>query len=371
MANISIPTSVAGISLPGNLGQGAKGPLSVLFGGKGADTYNYPSDLATDPSKNHYVQFLVKEIVPAGYSSSAATSKGSQLNLSGAGQALSSVGGSISGGTGLFSGVTDSIGKSISEVGGFFQNNSLSISPQTTQAKAYISLYMPDTLNATYSATYDTLSLTNDLGSTAQTARMISSAAPGAVDAIKSGDSGSMMNFAGQSPEAIALAASLGGGAASALGIEAGALRDVLLKGKGYAINPQLQMLYRGTDFRSFQLSFTFTPKSQAESDTVKRIVDTFKYHHAPSLQAGKSDSNDSMFLIPPSIFNVQFKIGQEENQYLPKYGDLVLRNITVDYAPNGFAAYETGAPVQSTLTLDFQETVVLDRDKIAKGTLR
>ena len=73
MAVISIPTSVAGVSLPGQLGQIAKGPLAALYGGKGVQTLKYPSDLATDATKNHYVQFSIKEVIPAGYSTTSST----------------------------------------------------------------------------------------------------------------------------------------------------------------------------------------------------------------------------------------------------------------------------------------------------------
>ena len=69
MAIISIPTSVAGVALPGSLGNLAKGPLSSLFAGNGVSTLQYPSDLATDPSRAHYIQFSIKEIVPAGWNS--------------------------------------------------------------------------------------------------------------------------------------------------------------------------------------------------------------------------------------------------------------------------------------------------------------
>jgi hypothetical protein len=65
MAIISIPTSVAGVSIPGQLGKLATGPLSALFGSPGLKTVSYPQDLATDATKSHYVQFSIKEIIPA------------------------------------------------------------------------------------------------------------------------------------------------------------------------------------------------------------------------------------------------------------------------------------------------------------------
>ena len=92
MAVVSIPTSLGGVSLPGALGKLASGPLSSLYSNSGLDTYNYPRDLATDPSKSHYVTFSIKEIVPAGFTSSngQSTSGDSVKPLSNADAALGS-----------------------------------------------------------------------------------------------------------------------------------------------------------------------------------------------------------------------------------------------------------------------------------------
>jgi hypothetical protein len=403
MAVISIPTSVAGVSLPGQLGQIAKGPLSALYGGKGVQTLKYPSDLATDATKNHYVQFSIKDVIPAGYFGGASkfTTPGQSINLSGIAQAAGALGGAISDGIksvtasaaseggltgkaltatqeGIGQIADSATGKQFSEFGstiGKYIPTSLQISPTTTQAKAYISLYMPDTLTAQYSADWQEMSL-GDMGAGISTLRMIDQLATnaGQQGAFTSASNlgKSLGNLASTDPAVTATVASIM--SASGIGsnlIDAKVIGDVVLKGQGYAINPQLQMIFRGVGFRSFQLSFMFTPKSLDESREVDNIIKTFKYHFSPGLQAGKTDSTQSMFLTSPSIFNVQFKIGQNENQYVPKYGDCVLSDIDVNYAPNGFAAHENGAPVQTTLNLTFKEIVIVDRDKISKGTLR
>ncbi len=385
MAVISIPTSVAGVSLPGPLGQIAKGPLAALYGGKGVQTLKYPSDLATDATKNHYVQFSIKEVIPAGYSTTGPTTPGQSINLNGIAQATGAIGEAISNGIKsaasgssettqeLIGRATEGVGDGYKKIGEYIPT-SLQISPTTTQAKAYISLYMPDTLMAQYSADWQEMSL-GDMGTGISTLRMIDQLATnaGQQGTFTSGDLGkSLGNLASTDPAVTATVANLLG--ASGIGsnlIDAKVIGDVILKGQGYAINPQLQMIFRGVGFRSFQLSFMFTPKSLEESTEVDDIIKTFKYHFSPGFEAGKTDSTQSMFLTSPSIFNVQFKIGQNENQYTPKYGDCVLTDIDVNYAPNGFAVHENGAPVQTTLNLTFKEIVIVDRDKIAKGTLR
>ena len=366
MAIISIPTSVAGISIPGQLGKFAQGPLASLFGGDGKNVsvHSYPSDLAKDATKLHYVQFLIKEVVPAGYNTeNAALIDGTSIGVKG-------IGGAITTASNSFEKFLDplvnnelvrnaiSFAGSAGNVIGEALTKGLKITPQTTQPKAYISLYMPDTLTAQYNASYDQLSLTSDIGEIASTLRTVDSA-------VQKVQSNSGTPIASQ-PETIAIASKVGGllglGGAENIG-------KLLLKGEGYAINPQMQMIFRGVDMRTFQLSFTFTPKSKKESDEVDAIISMFKFHYAPRLEAGKSTSNESMFLVQPSLFNVLFKINSKENKYLPKYGDCVLTSIDVNYAPNGWASYKDGAPVQTQLNLQFQEIEVLDRDKLDQGS--
>ena len=391
MAIISIPTSVAGVSLPGQLGNLAKGPLNALFAGTGVETLKYPSDLATDPTKSHFVSFSVKEIVPAGFTSSNGTIDGNSLGLGGLVRATSAIGKAISSASGA-SGLTGLLSAGINlsstlsnlgnEVGSYLDSaatslgqgvtKGLSITPRTTNPRAVISLYMPDTLIASYNSQYNTLDLATDTG-IVQSLRQISQLAGktiggldfGSLDGFKK-SAVSAGNFISTDPNALDLVTKLAGSK-----FNIGQTGTVLLKGRGYAINPQVQMIYQGVSLREFQLSFVFTPKSADDSRQIDAIIRMFKYHSLPSLQAGSQTSTDSMFLVAPSIFNVDFLINSKQNIYLPKYGDCVLENIDVNYAPNGFAAFDSGAPVQTTLTLSFKETEILDKQKIKSGSLR
>jgi len=392
MAVISIPTSFSGISLPGSLSQVANGPLSALYAGVGVDTYRYPLDLATSSTKSHYVQFLVKEVIPTSYTGSTTGAiKGASVgvpNLGSAAQdaaksvsdATSNIGNEIDSLTGskTASQTTQTLSDGINTVGTTINNvvsQGIQISPTTTQSSAVISLYMPDTLTAQYASTYDDMSL-NDIGSAFTTLRAINQIAGKNVDT--SGSSfldkakntlKSVGNIMSTEPAVITLLSKAGDFfGAQNIGINASALGDVLLKGEGYALNPQLQMIYRGIGLRSFQLAFTFTPRSASEAAEVDNIITRFKYHFSPSLQAGSTTSTDSMYLVQPSIFNITFNINGAENRYLPKYGDCVLTDIDVNYAPNGWSSHSDGAPVQTQLTLQFKETEILTRNKLMNG---
>lgn len=390
MAILSIPTSIAGVSIPSGLFN-PNSPLALLYGGLGVQTYKYPSDLATSPSKSHYVQFSISEIIPAHYAGGGQVPlneelvEGESVGLPGFGGLIKEVE-SMSGeqstwtesSTGLYELTEESGG------GGFFSEvvtKGLKVTPTRTKPKAFVSLYMPDTMNAQYNSTYDELRLT-DLGSSINTLRTLDqlaqrrsqiggsimdayNSAGGGVSGIMSGLK-QVGNIVSTDPAAISLITK--GVLGRIPGVNGGALEDVMLKGQGYAINPQLQMIYRGIGLRSFQLSFVFTPNSQGEANEVNYIVNLFKYHFAPTLISAKEVSSDSMYLVPPSIFNVEFMIDGKENPFLPKYGNCVLTDIDINFAPNGWAAYDDGAPIQTTLTMTFKETEILDKLKIQKG---
>ena len=418
MAIISIPTSVAGVALPGSLGNLAKGPLSSLFAGNGVQTLQYPSDLATDPSRAHYIQFSIKEIVPAGWTSTNGVVSGTKIGLGGlkaAGvYAASSIGSAASSANQLLvqnsttaaavedvaSNVAGSVGNAASSatsavasglnsftnalglgslsslfsagadifsstVVGQTLKEGLSISPQTTNPRAVISLYMPDTLNAGYHSSYDEPSLEEAFGSTIQGLRSLSKTA----GQLAQGET--IKSVVSSDPAAINLQAKAAGALTGLAGGNAQTTQALVLQAQGYAINPQVQMLYRGIALRSFQLSFIFTPKSADETEQVDKIISMFKYYSSPALQAGAQTQTDSMFLIPPALFNVNFMINNGENRYLPKYGDCVLDSLEVNYAPNGWSSFESGAPVQTTLSLGFRETQIIDKTKLQNGDLR
>jgi hypothetical protein len=403
MAIISIPTSVGGVALPGKLGSIASGPLSALFGSKALTTFNYPTELSTDATKAHYVQFSIKEVVPAtikdenqganlavpltGVAKVSAGAVGTAVDsVVNSNPTISNLAGDITEGINSFTQKTSSVFSNIlsqSELGKFTQQvgesvatgikttleKGLAITPPVKKLKSVISLYMPDTLNATYSASYGEVSLRNALGNTLNSLRAIDQIAQTAAGAANGGGIDAktgkkVFDAVSSDPNVINKVVQ---GTKNLLGGGDG-LAEILLQGQGYAINPQMQMIYEGLPMRSFQLSFVFSPKSQQEAAIVNQIIHTFKYHAAPSLTPGATVSSQSMFLIPPSIFNVKFFIKDKENQFLPKYADCVLENIDVNFAPNGFAAHTDGAPVQTTLSLQFKEIEIVDRARLETG---
>lgn len=309
MAIISIPTAIGGVTIPGFA---INGPLGALFGNKfGRQDLAYPRDLQS-ATRGHYIQFTINEIEPASYEQIKNKLIGSAKNvLSGAIDAVTN-----------YEDTKNSVTK-------FFQDpNSMTKFINLTQPKkrtaGTISLYIPETVNFTYAAQYDKLSLATAL----QQTPIIGKAAKTVLQPLSEGPA------------------------------------RLLLRSQGYAFNPQQQILFDGIDFRTYQMAFIFTPYSKQEADTVQSIIRQFKFHAAPRLATGSA----GMFFVPPSTFTPKFFFNGRENTKVNKITESVIENIDVNYAPNGFTTQSDGSPTQIMLTINFKEIELLTRDRIQQG---
>ena len=368
MANITIDTISRGPEL--------KGPLAVLDNSdkNSLSILKYPSNLgnkADSNEKKHWVTFRIYDIEPAGLKSAAsglannntvlaisnstATAVAAGAAVLGAGlgvaAALNKKGTSTEKGLGLAAGAGTAVVGLLAAAG---LGTGFTVDPPTSSTKSIISLYMPDSLVARYDAQYDEMSLTKDLGTAVTTLRAIDST-------LNAGGGG---NGITGNPAAVQAAVGL---LPNVPGVDIGNLGTLLQRAQGYALNPQLQMVYRGTGLRTFNLSFTFTPKSRDEAQAVNNIINQFRFYASPSLgqRIGGTvgATTNSMFLIPPSLFDVEFYVNGDRSKYLPRYGRCILDNVDVNHAPNGFAAYDDGSMVQTTLELAFKEMDILTRD--------
>ena len=124
---------------------------------------------------------------------------------------------------------------------------------------------------------------------------------------------------------------------------------------------------------REFQFDFMFYPRDEKEALEVQKIIERLRFHQAPEFaKMSLSSATTEAFLMPPSQFDIRFYYGGSENINLPPISTCVLKSIDVNYAPNGWSAYEvpgepaslgrTGMPVATQLTLQFQETTYLTK---------
>ena len=365
---ISIPTSVAGISIPGAV----NGPLNLLYGNKYDKTnYRFPRDVGSNPTRQHVILFTIKEPDPIQF--------GTVLQQTGEATADLAI---IAGRTSLTAGTQFAAGQK--------QEGITTVVTATKEAKPAaeklaegvnsltnpklnrkngdsIALYIPDTVNVTYSADYnDKFNLTDALGKP----YFLAQGAVSLYNTFKNFMNEPVVNTinkAGNDPFVVKKIAEVLS-TRSDKNPTGTNLTDIALNKGGFALNPQVQVLFEGIGFRNFQFDFLLTPYSQEESDTIKKIIEKFKYASAPEINRNGVFSQ-GLFMQIPNTFEIEFLYKGARNTNVHRIGESVLTNVNVDYAGAGsWATHNDGSPVQIRLTLQFTETIIIDKNKIKEG---
>ena len=78
-------------------------------------------------------------------------------------------------------------------------------------------------------------------------------------------------------------------------------------------------------------------------------------------------------FLTLPSTFDIHYMFQSEdgkasENDFYNRIATCVLKTVNVDYTPGGVKSFADGAPTQITMSLNFMETELLTKERIAAG---
>jgi hypothetical protein len=368
------------------------GPLAALFASESGsplsvtNTFRYPLDIG-NYDKGHYMVFHIYQQNNSQYkgikrspeqetlrnykgASKPSTSFASQINSK-----IDSAVNSFTKGKTLF-------GKEISTS---FGSSSASVSKQNFSKDQYVDsvkdienksllqttkltsdsivLYMPDTVNFDHSQGYGDLQLGNEKGGKAMNV---------AKSILDSKKEGSAVNKTG---DAALVAAAQALQSVAAKGIGEGSATAGAFLALGGVNNPMLEMIYQSPSFREFTYEFLFYPRDEREALEVQNIIERFRFHQAPEVDAGSS----GLLLIPPSQFDIQFYYGGKPNPNIPSIGRCVMTNIQVNYAPNGWSAYEmpgendprlgrTGMPTAIQMTLSFKETVIITKQAFRTG---
>ena len=246
----------------------------------------------------------------------------------------------------------------------------------TRLTKESVALYMPDTLMYNHTQNYDQASLGLAGGiATAAKSMLDEYQKNNPTNAESKQNAANKAAMKGLSELAGAGAVKGAGVAASLLGGDAATGRAAAIAAVGMIANPMLEMVYQSPNFRTFQFDFMFYPRDEQEAIQVQNIIDRFKYHQAP--EYGGDGEGRSLTLRPPSEFDIKFYYGAGENPNIPGIAPgSVLTTIDVNYAPNGWSAYEvpgeniaslgrTGMPTAIQLTLQFTETMILTKSDL------
>ena len=375
-----------------------KGPLSALFEGEVTNTFRYPMDVG-NYDKAHYMVIHIFQQKNSQFDG-IQQDKGSAPSVAkdeatpGSVRGLPNIKEKFSSAINskidsAFSSVNTAVGGKLSffkaskpafsstEAAKATNNNALYVDKvhsiekskfidTTKRTTDSIALYMPDTLQFTYSQAYENLEMGKDLAG--QTFKV-------AVDQHQKLKNGEETNVTGALMTAVAVGAIKAG---SALTGSTATEKAGIFKVLEGVLNPMLEMLYSSPDFRSFTFEFMFYPRDEREALEVQNILERLRFHQAPEID----DSSAGVLLIPPSEFELQFYYAGKPNPNIPPIARCVLTNISIDYAPNGWSSYEmpgefspalgrTGMPSAIRLTLEFKETQFLTKKDFGRATKR
>ena len=151
--------------------------------------------------------------------------------------------------------------------------------------------------------------------------------------------------------------------------------KNFLAAGAGLAVNNHMALVYRGpSEFRTHDFVFQFFPKDGDEALIIKRIINDLKNGMTPRLAGlGKGDNQrlTAPFFKSPRQYKIYFKKGGGSNEFLFKIGTSVLTSMTVNHDPQGIVGFHPdGAPVQTTLSLNFKEIeYLISGDSVSAAT--
>ena len=230
------------------------------------------------------------------------------------------------------------------------------IRPPTTRLDTAIALYMPPTVQVSYTSNYtDT-----EIGAAANIA------AQAYQDFQSGGKTGEIVGKALKKlgPEMSEGMVRMALGAADMIPGLQGA-QEVIDIQRGFIKAPQMELAFKGITKRQFQYSFVMMPKSEMEAEQVEAIVKMFKAHMLPSM----TDKDLGVRRLDiPSTFDIQYMYDNAENPHLHKISTCVLETMSVSYGGDRYKAFDGGRPVVTNLSLSFKEMDLITREKIEEG---
>ena len=134
----------------------------------------------------------------------------------------------------------------------------------------------------------------------------------------------------------------------------------------GAAPNPSLSLLFKGVNFREFEFSWTFAPKSPSESQELRALINYLKSKHLPTF-AGSGGSGGTSYLfnypsiVQPVIVTPNYNTngaGDSTNfrglspSYVTTFKRCALKSVNVNYSPQGGISFYTGTSAPAFIGL-------------------
>ena len=138
---------------------------------------------------------------------------------------------------------------------------------------------------------------------------------------------------------------------------------SILTRATGQVINPNMELLFKGPQLRTFGLTWKMSPRDYEESQMIKNIIRLFKQ----SMAVKRSES--LLFLKSPNTYKLQYlTAGGRDHSFLPKIKECALTGCSVNYTPDGnYQTYENSSMVAYEMSLSFNELEPIYHDDYTK----
>ena len=229
----------------------------------------------------------------------------------------------------------------------------------TTKSQRTIALYMPPQLNVSYGMDYAESEISGiseilyglmrnyqDTGST-----------DGLMKNLQSGSGSEVLKQA--AAKVISGIPGLGGA------------KDLIAMERGAISSPKMELMFRGVARREFSFAFTFLPTSRYEMLTVQEIIKEFKIRMHPTFDSNAGSRKQTI----PDIFEIAYHHTMGPNLNLHRIGKCFLKKVDITYGGDQFQTFKSvgdsmdGAPVRTTMSLNFGEIEILDRTMIGPAS--
>lgn len=131
----------------------------------------------------------------------------------------------------------------------------------------------------------------------------------------------------------------------------------------GKTVNPFLAMMFNGPRFKTHQFGWRFSPKTEAETNMLVNIINTFKKNSLPLESTG-------IFTYPKVVLISLYPDNAREKMY--KFKPAVIQQISVHYAPSGTPSFfaKSNGPAEVELKIQLSEiSIWTSNDYTAAGS--
>lgn len=137
--------------------------------------------------------------------------------------------------------------------------------------------------------------------------------------------------------------------------------KELVELGTSSIMNDYAETLFSGMETRSFNWTWTLTPRNTKEAIAIDNILRMFRFHQLPEFR--ENIGNGNAFLLYPSSFDIVFWREGQPNKAIPRVSTCALVSMDTNYTPNGgYINTVNGTPQSYTLSMTFAELSIMHK---------